>query len=43
MFQVEYGEDDLGIGGTTVVATGAVVEMLREVWLDAIILQLFSM
>ena len=42
-FEVEYGEDDLGIGGTTMVTTSAVLEMMKEDWLELTILQLFSM
>ena len=42
-FEVEYGQADLGIGGTTIVTTSAVVDMLKGQWLELTILQLFSM
>ena len=42
-FEVPYRYADLGVAGTTLVIASAIVDMLRDEWLDATILQIFSM
>ena len=40
---VQYREEDIGIEGETLVPAGAIIEMMKDEWLDATILQIFSM
>ena len=42
-FEVDYGVEDLGIGGTTVLTTTAITDMLKNDWLEVTMLQMFSM
>ena len=42
-FEVPYRYEDLGVAGTTMVSVSAIVDMLKDEWLDATILQIFSM
>ena len=42
-FEIAYDVPDLGIVGTTVVTTTAILDMLKDDWLELTILQIFSM
>ena len=42
-FEIQYDVPDLGIVGTSVVTTAAILDMLKDDWLELTILQIFSM
>ena len=42
-FEIAYGVPDLGIVGSTMVTTTAMLDMLKDEWLEVAILQVFSM
>ena len=42
-FEIDYGVEDIGISGTTVLTITAITDMLKEEWLEVTILQIFSM